>query len=206
MGSMIKQITVPADLGAGEIEVRTIFVKRGARIRVQETLLNFRVGGVEQTLVSKQNGFVRMVLCRAEQIVRPGELLMIIDSIEAADYRPDGSEFNPTSELGGQGRRGLEREGQSAFGKGYSAPLFDAPERGQRLGNRLPQNPLMANMKEGVPPKMQSSAAQNQPAIDKMSEDASHDPELRQQLSLQLQQELQISPAPSVAPSHRPGG
>jgi hypothetical protein len=203
---MIKQIYVPADLGVGEILVKTIFVERGARIRVGETLQNFSVGGVDRPFVSKYNGWVRMVVCRADQVVRPGELLMIIDAIEVGDYRPDGSEFNPESELGGQGRRGVEREGQSKFGEGYSAPLFDAPERGQGMGNQLPQNPLMANMKEGVPPKMQASAASNQPAIDKMSEDASHDPELRQQLSLQLQQELQISPAPSVAPSNRPGG
>lgn len=203
---MIKQIYVPADLGAGEIIVKAIFVERGARIRVGDALLKFTVNGEERAFLSQHNGWVRMRVCRLEQVMRPGELLLSIDAIETVDYRPDSSEFNQQSELGGQGRRGIERDGQSKFGEGYSAPLFDAPERGHGMGPQLPKNPLMRNMKEGVPPKMQASTSNNQPAIDKMSEEASHDPELRQQLSNELQQELHISPAPSVAPSNRMGG
>ncbi len=206
MGPMIKQIYVPADLGAGEIIVTDIRVQRGSRIRHGEILLLFTVNGQERPYLSKYNGWVRMVVVRVGQVVRPGELLMLIDTVEPADYRPDGSEFNQKTELGGQGRRELERTGEAKFGEGFSAPLFDAPERGEGKGNQMPQNPLMQNMKEGVPPKMQASAANNQPAIDKLSEDASNDPELRKQLSMQLQQELSITPSPTIAPTPRVGG
>jgi hypothetical protein len=205
MRPMIKQIYVPKDLAPGEIVIKVLRVERGARIRRGQVLLEFTVNQQPEAFFSQHDGWVRMLVGRPEQVMRPGELLMLIDMLEAIDYQPDGAEVSPQSELGGAGRRGLEREGQSQFAKGYSAPLFDAPERGEGMGNRLPQNPLMRNMKEGVPPKMQASAANNQPAIDKMSEDASHDPELRQQLSKELQQELNISPAPSIAPSNRIG-
>lgn len=200
---MIKQIYIPGDLGVGEILVKSVLLERGSRIRQSEVLLEISLNGQPRPLPSPFNGWVRRVLVKTGQVVRAGESVMLVDVIDNIDYRPDGQEFNASSELGGQGRRGLEREGQ---GGEYSAPLFDAPERGEGRGNQLPQNPLMQNMKEGVPPKMQASAANNQPAIDKMTEDASHDPELRQQLSQQLQHELNISPAPSVAPSPRVGG
>lgn len=203
---MIKPIYIPNDLGAAEVVVKSILLERGARLRRDLPLLELDVKGEKRVLVSPYNGWLRIILTKAGRAHRAGEVVLHVDVVESVDYRPDSAEFNQKTELGSEGRRGLEREGQKAFAKAYSAPLFDAPERGEGQGNRLPQNPLMQNMKEGVPPKMQASAASNQPAIDKMSEEATHDPQLRQQLSLQLQQELNISPAPSVAPTPRAGG
>ena len=71
--------------------------------------------------------------------------------------------------------------------------------------NGLQQHPLMQNMKEGVPPKMSSDAANNPEAIKEL-ENAANDPELKIHLGQQLQKQLDIQPGPSSAPTPRPGG
>lgn len=196
---MLKNIYVPRDLPENLAIVYDIKVKRGDRMRRGQTLLLMKAGNTLIPIVSAYDAWVRYVAVKTEQQVSTGDLLLLVDAIETMDFRVDQGELN---ELGSEGRRGAERKGQNQFGQA-SGPLFDAPEAGNGLGNQgaVKQHPYTKNMKEGVPPKMNANAASNDPAIQHMVEEASNHPELKKQLSAQLQNQLSLSDAPSAAPT-----
>ena len=128
-------------------------------------------------------------------------MLLIIDVIESIDFKVDSDEFGSHTELGESGRRKYERDGQKAFGDSVKA-LFEAHQESLGVGQSpLRQHPMMANMKEGVPPKMSSDAANNQDAVNDFVDEATRNPELRKELSKELSQQLNIQPGPSSAPT-----
>jgi len=222
---MIKNICVPKDLQSANVTVNEVMVKRGDRILRDTVLVNLLVGDTVTPVVSVYDGWVKYVAAKENKAVALGDLLLVVDVISTIDYRIDGEEVSVYTELGESGRRGAERDGQRKFGKGYSAELFDAPEResakstenekasstgsaGRGRGamgkeSSLKENPLMKNMKESLPPKMKANAAVNGVAIKQLAEEAGNDPELRKQLSSELKQQLEIQIAPSAAPTHR---
>jgi pyruvate/2-oxoglutarate dehydrogenase complex dihydrolipoamide acyltransferase (E2) component len=183
------------------ISVKCINVKRGQRIRSDQVLITLVNNAEHIDIKAQNNGWVRFVAVKEKQALSIGDLLLIIDSVDTSDYRLDDQEVNPQSELGQEGRRGAEREGQRKIGT-HSGELFDAPEKSEGgMRQSVKQHPLLQNMKEGVPPKM-ANAKNNQPATDRFAEDAAgNDPKLQKQLSAQLQAQLNITPGPNVSPS-----
>ncbi len=200
---MLIEIKTPDIQEADGLVVDKILVKVGDRVRPAQVLCHLKMGNLHEINVQAPcNAWIKSVFVHSNHLVTANTLLMILDVATPNEYRPDSNEFNSESELGKDGRRALERAGEKPFGNGFSDALFEAPEKGQgNQHNSLLQHPLAKDMKEGVPPKMSGDAAQNQPAIDKMAEDASHDPTLQKQLSAQLQQQLNITPGPSAAPT-----
>ena len=200
---MLKNIYLQRAI-AGECEtlVQRVHAVVGQRIRAGQVLLELTVDGQPQTVTAECNCWVRFAAVREDQQPAVGDLLFIIDAIDTGEYRPDGQEVSAHSELGQDGRRGLEREGQRAFGNDVSGQLFDAPQESEGQGQQrsVKEHPLLQRMKEGVPQKM-SNAENNQVATDRFAEDASNDPELQKQLSQKLEAQLQISQSPTVAPS-----
>lgn len=204
---MIKHIHVPAFVeDSSSIEVLDVHIKDGARLRRGMVMVTLRQDGVLLPIRAELDGWIRFVAVKPQQTVVRGDLLLITDMVETTDYRVDPAEFNTSTELGHDGRRGLERAGQKAFGD-HARALFEesSQEKGMGQFNGLQQHPLMQNMKEGVPPKMSSDAANNPEAIKEL-ENAANDPELKIHLGQQLQKQLDIQPGPSSAPTPRPGG
>ena len=202
---MLKNIYLPHDLENQGVQIKRISVKRGDRIRKKQPLCDLKINDTYSSFLSEYDGWVRFVAVKTDQSSEPGTLLFIIDTVETNEYRVDSGEVNPHSELGTEGRRGAERDGQKKFANDYSGELFDAPVEANGCGYKpsVKEHPLLQNMKEGVPPKM-SDAANNDPAIERTAEDASRDPELRNQLTKQLQNQLGISSSPSAAPAPKP--
>lgn len=203
---MIKHIYVSKNLGSQPIDVVDIHVDYGDRVRRGMVMMTLRQDGVLIPIRAELDGWVRFVAANKQQSVEIADLLLIVDVMETVDYRVDPAEFSADTELGEDGRRGLERAGQKAFGEAARA-LFEATqqEKGMGQSNGLQQHPMMQNMKEGVPPKMSSDAANNPEAI-KDLENASNDPALKIQLGQELQKQLDIQAGPSIAPTPRPGG
>lgn len=199
---MLKNIYLPKALcGTHATVVKRVYVSVEARIRAGQVLLELAQDGRTTQLIAESNGWIRYIAVREKQAVHLGELLFIIDSFDTSDYRPDSSQMNQHSELGKEGRRGQERAGQRAFGTEFSGELFDAPSTSEGgLPRSVKEHPLLQRMKESVPPKM-SQADQNPVATERLAEDASHDPELKKQLSAALSSRLQIDSAPSAAPT-----
>lgn len=198
---MLKNIYLKTDLeGQHTTLVKRINVARGQRIRRQQVLMTIIKDAEIARIEAENDGWVRFVAVKEEQSLEGGDLLLIIDSVDINEYRLDDQEVNAHSELGQDGRRGSERDGQRQIGE-HSGELFDAPEQSDGgMQRSVKQHPLLQNMKEGVPPKM-ADAKNNQPATDRFAEDASHDPKLQKQLSAQLQAQLHIAPGPSVSPT-----
>ncbi|MCH9644306.1 MAG: acetyl-CoA carboxylase biotin carboxyl carrier protein subunit [Gammaproteobacteria bacterium] len=203
---MIKNIHVPLDLSQQGVQVADIFVQPGERIRRKQLLMLLKSGNIETPLQSQFNGWVKHIAVKFDQDVAPGDLLLIIDVMEDNDYRIEG-DISPESELGQDGRRGLEREAQKQLADGIAAPLFDAPQQteGNQQHHGVKQHPFLQNAKEGVPPKM-SHAENNHPAVDQLAEDASSNQDLANKLDAKLQQRLGTSPGPSAAPTLTLGG
>jgi pyruvate/2-oxoglutarate dehydrogenase complex dihydrolipoamide acyltransferase (E2) component len=200
---MLKNIHLPRALqGDQSTIVSGIPVQAGSRIRSGQVLLELLSDDQPTQLKAESNGWLRFVAIRPNQELNAGDLLFIVDTIDTTEYRSDAGEINPDSELGKDGRRGAEREGQRAFGSEFSGELFDAPSKSEGAGQQssVKSHPLLERMKEGVPQKM-SNAENNAVATDRLAEDASNDPELRKQLSAQLESRLQIGSAPSAAPT-----
>ena len=177
-------------------------VIQGQRVRRDQVLIEFSVDGRIMPFKCPHDGWIRFIAVKSGNTVEVGDLLAIIDAIDVIDYRVDDQEVNLHTELGENGRRGLERAGQRSFTNGYSSELFDAPSKqeGNQAQRSVKDHPVLKNMKEGVPPKM-SDARNNQPATERLAEDASNDPELRKQLDMKLQAQLQIAPGPTTSPS-----
>jgi hypothetical protein len=203
---MIKHLYVSKKLDATSIDVVSVAVEYGSRVRRGMVMLMLRQEGVMVPIRSEHDGWVRFAAVEPKQSVEIGDLMLIIDVMESIDYRVDPAEFSTDTELGQEGRRGLERAGQEAFGEAARA-LFEATQQEAGMGqfNGLQQHPMMQNMKEGVPPKMSSDAANNPEAI-KDLENASSDPDLKIQLGQELQKQLDMQAGPSIAPTPRPGG
>lgn len=202
---MLKNIYLPLDLGNQSVQIGRVLVKHGDRIRKEQPLCHLRINNINTPFQSPHDGWIRFVAAQSNQVSESGKLLFIIDAIEVTEYRVDPAEVNPDSELGNNGRRGVERDGQKTFAADYSAELFNAPKEGNSCGYKpsVKEHPLLQNMKEGVPPKM-SDAANNDPAVERTAEDASRDPELRNQLTQQLQNQLGVSSSPGASPSPKP--
>jgi pyruvate/2-oxoglutarate dehydrogenase complex dihydrolipoamide acyltransferase (E2) component len=198
---MIRNIQAPQALQQ-DTTISDIFIMRGDRIRRGQLLLILKSNQVETPIQAEYDGWVQHVAVAHDQTILPEQLLLNINTIEDNDYRIDSGELNPESELGKDGRRGLERDGQKQFANDYAAPLFDAPQQneGGQQRHGVKQHPFLQNAKEGVPPKM-SHANNNPQATDLLAEDASRDPELAHQLSAELQQRLDVNPGPSAAPT-----
>lgn len=199
---MFHRLSVPEEITADSIIVDQVLVKRKERVYRDQTLIVLVCGRIKIPIVAPDHGFVSYISVQLGQKVSQAETLLMMDIIDVSRYRPDEQQVNPESELGQHGRRALERELLKKFGNGFSAPLFEAPAKEGGLGSHreLRSHPLLQRMKEGVPPKMRAEASNNQPAIDQLAENATHDNELRLQLSQQLQQQLNISPSPVNAP------
>lgn len=197
---MLKNIYLPLDLVGLSCQITQIHVKTGDRVRRGQPLLHYHLDKKRTAFDAPVDGWVRFIAIKPDDVIEGGSLLCVIDSIEIDDYRPDAQEINLHTELGEAGRRGAERAGEKSFGE-FSGELFDAPEeqQGQRQ-RRTKEHPLLNQAKEGVPPKM-SNARNNQPATERLAEDASRDPELANQLSMDLQAQLDVTPGPSTAPS-----
>ena len=203
---MIKHLYVPPYIESDlPIEVIDVQVKEGARLRRGSVMLTLRQDGILLPIRAEFDGWIRFIAVSRQQEVDKGQLLVIVDMIDTTDYRVDPAEFNTSTELGHEGRRGLERDGQKAFGEHARVLFEESQEKGMAQFNGLQQHPLMQNMKEGVPPKMGADAANNPEAIKEL-ENASNDPELKIQLGQKLQKQLSIQPGPSSAPTPRPGG
>lgn len=202
-----RKILVPQNL-TGDIQIADVHVALHQRVRRDEILVTLRAGDLDIQVRSPSDGWVKFVAVKSNQVVGIGDLLMILSVFDVGEYRLDDQEVSLLTELGEDGRRGLEREGQKQYTDGYDKALFDAPtdEHGQRTGD-LKVNPLTERMKEGVPPKMNANAANNGPAKQHTVEQASGDPAYAEKLSAQLQQELDIAPgdAPSSAPTFTRG-
>lgn len=200
---MSKQsIYVPRDLLADQLIITELNIQMGERVRRGEVLFQLTADNVVYPIVSPCDGRVNTIAKKVNASVALGELIVIIDMLSTDDYRADGEEITPHTEYD---RRRVEREEQRIYSEGYSDDLFQVPEKGNCMqAHSLREHPFTKNMKEGVPAKMTANAAENNPAIDHLAEEASQDPKLQKQLSSQLQQRLQISPAPSSAPSPSP--
>ena len=200
---MLKNIYLQRKI-AGEHNTlaQSVCVVSGQRVRSGEVLLKLLADGQPQMVTAEGNCWVRFVAVREGNQLSIGDLLFIIDAVDTDEYRPDDHEVSAHSELGQDGRRGLEREGQRAFGNDVSGQLFDAPQESEGYCQQrsVKEHPLLQRMKEGVPQKM-SHAEHNQVATDRFAEDASNDPELQKQLSQKLEAQLQITQSPTVAPS-----
>lgn len=201
---MIKQIYVPNDIPAGSATVQAINVARGDRVYRNDVLLQLSVNGTKIPVVASDHGWVNYVFVKVGQESTAGQLLVLMNVVDVNEYRPDEQEVNQRVELGEHGRRGFERELQRKHvDSDFAAALFEAPEQKQGVGYgaSVREHPLLRNMKEGVPAKMRGNASQNETAIDRIIEEAGADPELRKQLSQELQQELNIQPTHSQAPT-----
>lgn len=204
---MIKNIYVPSEYSSPNLVVAAIHVQRDDRLRRRQVMIMLRDKSNEYPVISHYDGFVRLVVVQVGKAVSRGDLLLIADVYTPNDFRVDEGDLNPHTELGGNGRRGVERDGERKFAtEGYAAPLFDAPSKEAGMGQHstLKQHPLTSVMKEGVPPKMSSDASSNDPAIKQLAEDAATDPELQAKLSNELKQELNITPGPTMGPTPRP--
>lgn len=201
-----KKILAPKLAATDRCVVVAVHTESGVKILKNAAVFTINLNGEELTLTSPCSGRVNQIFARAGVKLTPKALLALIESFDVPEYRPAQDEVNPDTELGHLGRRGIEREGQREFGNGNENPLFEAPEKGQGQGqsSSVQQNPLTQNMKEGVPPKMNASAAQNQTAVDHMAEEASKDPQLQMQLSQQLQAQLNVTPSHTTAPTASP--
>ena len=204
---MIKNIYVPLKIAQKDIQVADIFIQRGDRIRRKQLLMILKSDNIETPIQSDNNGWVRHIAPQHNQSISPGDLLMILDVMEDNDYRVDPSELNPDTELGENGRRGLEREGEKQFSNEVAAALFNAPQEneGDQQRHGVKQHPFLSNAKEGVPPKM-SHAENNHQATDQLAEDASTDPQLANQLNNELKARLNVNPGPSASPTLTRGG
>lgn len=193
---------LPRNYAGHACVVADIQAIQGQRVRRDQVLIDFSRDGKKIPFISPSDAWIRFIAIKSGNTVEPGDLLVIIDAIDVIDYRIDEQEVNLHTELGENGRRGLERAGQRTFTNGYSSELFDAPseQKGNQAKPSVKDHPFLKNMKEGVPPKM-SDARHNQPATDRLAEDASQSPELRKQLDMKLQAQLHISPSPTTSPS-----
>lgn len=204
MSNKLIKIQLPGDFSRAM--VKAIFVRVGDRVRAGDALVELTLDYGSFTSTASHSGWVRDIAVRVNHEVKSRDVLVVLEIIDIAAYQIDEKEVNPDTELGVNGRRALEREGQRQFADGYSAELFEAPARtGEHGFNRIKQNPLTANMKEGVPPKMNANAASNEPGLDKLQEDAQNDPELQAKLSAELKQQLNITPGPSTSPTLKAG-
>ncbi len=198
---MLKRIYAPKKIDGSTCKVDQVLVARDDRVYRDSLLLSLVDDTTRLAIAASGHGWVRYVAVKLGDQVKPGELLLIVDIVDVNEYRPDDAEVNPQVELGEEGRRGLERKIQKSFAQGYANELFDAPNKeGQGMGPGMREHPILGQMKESLPPKMRSNAAHNDVAIDHLAEEASRDPELQKQLSAQLQQDLQVSQAPSTSP------
>lgn len=198
---MMKYVHVPHYLSGNDVVIESIDVTQGQRIRRGTALCHLEQEGVMTPVVAQQDGWVRQIAVKSAQRVQVGELLLIVDVTEVNDFSADADELGPHTELGEQGRRALEREGQKAFGKAVKA-LFEAHEQSGGMGQSpLREHPYTSEMKEGVPPKMSSDAPNNQDAVKEFVEDATNSPELRKQLDHQLQKQFDAQPTYSTAPT-----
>jgi hypothetical protein len=197
---MLKNIYLPLSANNQSYAITQVHISAGQRVRKGQALLHYKLNNQQIPLACEHDGWVRFVATKPNDSLDSGSLLAVIDIVDVTEYRPDDNEFNPHTELGETGRRGLERAGQREFTNGYAGELFDAPteQHGQRQRS-VKEHPLLHQMKEGVPPKM-SNARNNQPATERLAENASTDPELANQLSLNLQAQLDVTPGPSSAP------
>ena len=200
---MHRNIRVPKRLSPSPIIVEKINVQAGDRVRQQQILAYLHTPKKRVPIIAPSDGWIKFIATKEKKHVKGGDLLFIIDIMATEDYRVDPEEINNASELGANGRRGLERDGQQQFAKAYAAELFDSPEAHQEgFGKEgTKEHPLMANAKEGVPLKMSAHVADNQAAMDQFSEEAGNDPELQKQLSNELRQELSIQSSPSTTPT-----
>lgn len=201
MQAELKKIVVPREF-TQEVIVSELHVTPGMRVYRDMDLATLHVAGHPFILKSPYHGWVKLIFVKPEQFVKKHEVLMLLSVLEVQAYRPDEQEVNLESELGQEGRRGLEREGQNKFGQPDKA-LFDAPSQQQGMGHSsLKQNPLLAGMKEGVPPKMRASGQENAPATQDLIERSETSPQLQAKLTAELQNQLQMdTPAPSAAPT-----
>ena len=196
---MLRNVYLPKNLVESEAFVQRIGVAVGDRVRPDQALLQLSIVNNPSPLLSAYHGWVRFVAVTQGQRVEPGSLLLIIDAQEVGDYRLDELEVSLNTELGENGRRGEERQGQRQYTKGYSGELFDAPREKQGMQeSSVKEHPYLQKMKEGVPPKM-SNARENAPATERLVEEAAQNPELR--LSHQLQAQLNITPSSTSAPN-----
>lgn len=195
----LKRIQAPRLQTDSPIVVDAVHVREGQRVYRDEILLHLLVDDDLTPMPAPLQGWVRRVVVKVDQHVKRGELLILLDVLDESEFVPDGEEVNPHTELGGEGRRGIERELQSKHANGYANPLFDAPseKQGQGMGPNLPEHPYLKRAKESVPPKMQDVVSQNDTAVEKAQEDASKDPELQKQLSAKLANNLQVSATPT---------
>ena len=200
--SMIKQIYVPYQLGHEHaIEVVSVAVKEGARIRQGDVLLTLRQDGVLVPIRAEAHGWVRQVCVAPSQAVSVGNVMLVVDVVDSVDYCVDPSEFSVDTELGRDGRRGLERAGNT-FGD-FARELFDAPstqEQGMGKQSIVEAHPMMQNFPEGMPPKESGKASDNQMAQDDIERaENANELKLGQTLEnrLALTQTLSSSPTPS---------
>ena len=200
---MLINLYLPKSYADTTCTIANIRVTQGQRLRRDQVILYLGVNGKKIPFTSPYDGWIRFIAVKANSVVEPGDLLVIIDAIDVNDYRIDDNEVNLHTELGEDGRRGLERKGQVLLTdkKGYSGQLFDAPSEQQGQAQRsVKDHPVLKNMKEGVPPKM-ADARNNGPATDRLADDANRSPELQNQLSAKLQAQLGVSPGPSTSPT-----
>lgn len=199
---MLMNLHAPRNTLGHTCLIARILAIPGQRIRRDQLILEFNLDNKKVSFASPYDGWIRFIAVKEGSSVESGDLLVIIDAIDVIDYRIDEQEVNLHTELGEQGRRGLERAGQRSFTNGYSGELFDAPaeQQGNQAQRSVKDHPFLKNMKEGVPPKM-SDAHNNQPATERLAEDASNDPELRKQLDMKLQAQLHIAPGPKTSPT-----
>ncbi len=198
---MYRNIRAPKRLPS-PIAVDSIEVQTGERVRQQQVLAYLQSSNERMPIIAPCDGWIKLVAVKEKNYIKGGDLLFIIDIMATEDYQVDHEEVNGATELGIAGRRGSERDGQRDFVENYSAELFETPDAQEGApAQGTKAHPLMANAKEGIPPKMSASASDNQAAVDQFSEEARKDPELQKQLSHQLQQQLNIQPDQTPTPT-----
>ena len=121
---MIKHIHVPAFVEDASVEVLDVHIKEGARLRRGMVMVTLRQDGVLLPIRAELDGWIRFVATKSKQTLSKGDLLLVVDMVETTDYRVDPNEFNTSTELGHDGRRGLERAGQKVFGE-HARALFE---------------------------------------------------------------------------------
>ena len=109
---MHKNIYLPFDWPEALVVIHQVHIQVGQRIRRNQALLHVSVEGKAHAIPAPCDGWIRFVATKEGDPVEGGSLLVIIDAMDVADYRPDASEVNPHTELGEAGRRGAERAGQ----------------------------------------------------------------------------------------------
>lgn len=201
-------VRVPKKLSLRPITVNSIEVQKGDRVRRQQILAHLRVSKKKiMPIVAPSDGWVKRVAVKAQAQVKRSDVLFVIDSMPTADYQVDSTEVNNSTELGENGRRKLERDGESELAKEFSAPLVNAPEanngNSQHASANVTEHPTLKNVKEGVPLKTSAHAAANQHAVDRLNENVRNNPELQKQLGNELQQRLAMQATHSTAPTPR---